>query len=292
VFPFQPNTTPLFNGEEIRFLLYANIDQTGEKMETRKFVLTALEENIFLITIDHPPVNALNPQTLAELESAVDEFTGNPTACAAIISGGDKVVFVSGADLSETETLIASGKINDFILRGQQLFQKISECSKPILAAINGLALGGGMELALACHLRIMADHARLAQPEINLGIIPGWGGTQRLPREVGLAKARELILTGESITAHEALRLNLVNKVVRRGEVLNNTRELAKKIASKGRLAVQAAMDAIHRSAQMAMPEGLAYEARRVTALIGSADAREGLKAFLEKRPPVFRGE
>jgi enoyl-CoA hydratase/carnithine racemase len=260
-------------------------------MDTRKFVLTTLEENIFLVTIDRPPVNALNPQTLSELESALDEFTSNPIARVAVISGGDKVVFVSGADLSQTEALFASGKINDFILRGQQLFQKISECSKPILAAINGLALGGGMELALACHIRVMADHARLAQPEINLGIIPGWGGTQRLPKAVGLAKARELILTGESITAQEAFRLNLVNKVVPRREVLNAARELARRIASKGSLAVRAAMDAIRMSTQMAMQDGLAYEARQVTALVGSADAREGLKAFLEKRPPVFRG-
>ena len=259
-------------------------------MSKRKYVLTAMEENIFLITIDHPPVNTLNPQTLLELESAFDEFSANPTCKVAIISGGDKAVFVSGADISESEGLIASGKINDFILRGQRLFQKIAECSKPVLAAINGLALGGGMELALACHIRIMAERAKLAQPEINLGIIPGWGGTQRLPLMAGPAKARELILTGESISAQEALRLNLVNTVVPRSEVLEAARELARKIAGKGSLAVRAAMDSIRVSTQMPMADGLAYEAGQVMALIGSADAREGLRAFLEKRPPVFR--
>jgi enoyl-CoA hydratase/carnithine racemase len=175
-------------------------------------------------------------------------------------------------------------------LRGQRLFQKISESSKPVLAAINGLALGGGMELALACHMRIMAERARLAQPEINLGIIPGWGGTQRLPQMVGLAKARELILTGQSISAQEALRLNLVNQIVPRKEVLKTARELARKITRKGSLAVRAAMDSIRMSPQMPMADGLAYEAAQVTALIDSADAREGLLAFLEKRQPVFR--
>jgi enoyl-CoA hydratase/carnithine racemase len=259
-------------------------------MTERQFVLTAMEENIFLITIDHPPVNSLNPQTLLELESAFDEFTTNATCKVAIINAGDKAVFVSGADLSESEELIASGEIKDYILRGQRLFQKISESSKPVLAAINGLALGGGMELALACHMRIMAERARLAQPEINLGIIPGWGGTQRLPQMVGLAKARELILTGESISAQEALRLNLVNKIVPRKEVLKTARELARKITRKGSLAVRAAMDSIRMSPQMPMADGLAYEAVQVTALIDSADAREGLLAFLEKRQPVFR--
>ena len=259
-------------------------------MINRKYVLTTMEENVFLITIDHPPVNTLNLQTLSELESAVDEFTANPTCKVAIIAGGDKAVFVSGADIKESAELTASGKVKDFILQGQELFRKISECSKPIIAAINGLALGGGMELAMACHLRIMADRAKLAQPEINLGIIPGWGGTRMLPQIVGCAKARELILTGESISALEAFRLNLVNKVVPRKEVLKTAMELARKIAMKGSLAVRAAMDSILMNTQLQVTDGLAYEAGQATALIGSADAREGLKAFLEKRQPVFR--
>ncbi|HEY5156364.1 MAG TPA: enoyl-CoA hydratase-related protein [Anaerolineales bacterium] len=259
-------------------------------MSERKYVLTAVEENVFLITIDHPPVNSLNTQTISELNSALDEFTGNPTYKVAIITGGEMAVFVSGADISESEELIASGNIKDFILRGQGLLRKISECSKPVIAAINGLALGGGMELAMACHLRIMADRAKLAQPEINLGIIPGWGGTQMLPKIVGSAKARELILTGESISAQEAFRLNLVNKVVPRKDVLKTAKELARKIARKGTLAIRAAMDSICMSTHMEVTDGLAYEAVQVMALIGSEDAREGLKAFLEKRPPVFR--
>ena len=263
---------------------------TGETMSERRNIFTTVEENIFLIKIDHTPINTLNMQTLSELESALDEFTATPSYKVAIISGGDKVVFVSGADITEASEMHASGNIRDFILRGQILFRKILECSKPVIAAINGLALGGGMELAMACHIRIMADRAKLAQPEINLGIIPGWGGTQMLPKIIGDAKARELILTGESISAQEAYRLNLVNKVVPRKEVLNAAKELARKIAGKSSLAIRAAMDSIRMSTSLQATNGLAYEAEQIIALTGSADAQEGLKAFLEKRQPVFR--
>ncbi len=259
-------------------------------MSEREYVLTSAEENIFLITIDHTSINTLNTQTLSELEDALDEFITNPGYKVAIISGGDKVIFVSGADLSEALEMNASGNINEFILRGQGLIKKIAECAKPIIAAINGLALGGGMELAMACHIRIMSERAKLAQPEINLGIIPGWGGTQMLPNIVGYAKAREMILTGESISAREAYRLNLVNQVVPPKDVLNTAKVLAAKIARKSSLAVRAAMDSMHASTLQQMSNGLAYEAEQITRLIGSADAQEGLKAFLEKRQPVFR--
>ncbi len=259
-------------------------------MSERKYILATSEDNIFIITIDHTPINTLNAQTLIELEEALDEFTANPIYKVAIISGGDKVIFASGADISEAVELFASGKINDFILRGPEVFRKISDCSKPVLAAINGLALGGGMELAMACHMRVMGDLAKLAQPEINLGIIPGWGGTQMLPKIVGYAKAREMILTGESISAQEAFRLNLVNMVVPRSEVMNTAKKLARKIAGKGSLAVRAAMDSIRMGSQLQAEEGLAYEAQQIIPLIGSEDAQEGLKAFLEKRPPIFK--
>ncbi len=221
-------------------------------MSERKNVFTTIEGNIFLIKIDHTPINTLDMQTLSELERAVDEFTANPSYKVGIISGGDKVVFISGADINEASEMNASGNIGDFILRGQGILRKIRDCSKPVIAAINGLALGGGMELAMACHIRIIADRAKLAQPEINLGIIPGWGGTQMLPKIIGDAKARELILTGESISAQEALRLNLVNKVVPRKEVLNAAKELARKIAGKSSLAIRAAMDSIRMSTQL----------------------------------------
>jgi enoyl-CoA hydratase/carnithine racemase len=261
-------------------------------MSERKKVFSSVEGHIFLIKIDHTPINTLDMQTLSELEREVDEFTANPRYKVGIISGGDKVIFVSGADISEASEMNASGNIRDFILRGQRILRRIRECSKPVIAAINGLALGGGMELAMACHLRIMADRAKLAQPEINLGIIPGWGGTQMLPKIIGEAKARELILSGESISAQEAFRLNLVNKVVPRKEVLNAAKELARKIAGKSSLAIRAAMDSIRMSTQLDETNGLAHEAEQIIALTGSANAQEGLKAFLEKRQPVFKDE
>jgi enoyl-CoA hydratase/carnithine racemase len=261
-------------------------------MSATKYVFSNREENVFLITIDHPPLNTLNLQTLSELESALDEFAADSTLKVAILTGGDKPVFVSGADLGEVGELFADGRLTDLIFRGQSLFPRIADCSKPIVAAINGLALGGGMELAMACHLRVMSDRAKLAQPEINLGVIPGWGGTQRLSRIVGLAKAREMILTGERISAQEALRLNLVNMVVPRREVLPASRALARKIAAKSGLVIRAAMDSVRMSTQMSMTDGLAFEAGQIAKLINSADAREGLMAFLEKRQPVFKDE
>jgi enoyl-CoA hydratase len=261
-------------------------------MSSREFVTTSIEENICLITIDHPPVNTLNPQTLLELEGALEGFSADPDCKVAIISGGDKPVFVSGADLAEAEKLIASGDIEGYILRGQRVFQIIANSSKPVIAAINGLALGGGMELALACHLRIMSERAKMAQPEIGLGIIPGWGGTQRLPQIVGLAKATELILTGESISAREALRINLVNMVVPRGEVLKAARQLAARITGKSTLAVRAAMESIRMSTRAPIESGLAFKAAQITELTGNTDARHALRAFLEKRSPGFRNE
>jgi enoyl-CoA hydratase/carnithine racemase len=258
-------------------------------MDGKRIIVTNIEENISLITINHPPINTLDTQTISELENAMDVFMTDPASKVAIITSGNKTVFVSGADILEAGEMIAAGKNTDFILKGQRLFRKITESAKPVIAAINGLALGGGMELAMACHLRIMGDHAKMAQPEINLGIIPGWGGTQLLPRLVGLAKAREMILTGESISAPEAYRLNLVNRVVSRKDVLDSAIELARKIAGKRSQAIRAAMDSIRISTQMPAKEGLAYEAEQIIGLIDSPDAREGLKAFREKRKPVF---
>jgi len=170
------------------------------------------------------------------------------------------------------------------------IYNKI-ECSpKPFIAAINGVALGGGLELAMACHLRIIGDRAKVGQPEINLGIIPGWGGTQRLPRLVGSAKAIELILTGDSITAQEAYRLNLVNKVVPGGEVLKTARDLAKNISQKGALAVQASLESVVTGLQGPLEAGLVVEAEHFGKIAVSEDAREGASAFLAKRQPVFK--
>lgn len=218
-------------------------------MTDRQFVKLTTEDHIAIITIDHAPVNAFDKTTLEELGSAIDEVVADSNVKAAIVTGGGQLAFVAGADINEFTKLTTPEEARKFIELGQATFTKIENSPKPFIAAINGIALGGGMELALACHMRIIGDRARLGQPEINLGIIPGWGGTQRLTRIVGPAKATELILTGDNLTAQEAFRINLVNKVVPGGEVLKTAKDLAKKIVSKGALAIAAAMDSISKA-------------------------------------------
>lgn len=243
-----------------------------------------------VITIDHPPVNALDQKTMAELGETVDDVIADPNVKAAIITGGGQMAFVAGADVNEFTKLTTPEAAKAFIEKGQHTFNKIENSPKPFIAAINGVALGGGLELAMACHMRIAGDRVRLGQPEISLGIIPSWGGTQRLTRIVGPAKASELILTGDNLTAQEAYRLNLVNKVVPGGEVLKTARDLAKKIAGKGAVAIAAAMDSIGKARDAALNDGLTVEAEDAAKLVTTEDAREGITAFLSKRQPVFK--
>jgi enoyl-CoA hydratase/carnithine racemase len=207
-----------------------------------------------------------------------------------VITGGGQLAFVAGADINEFTTITSSEQAVATARRGQAVFTKIENAPKPFIAAINGVALGGGLELAMACHLRIIGDRAKIGQPEINLGLIPGWGGTQRLPRLVGKAKAAELILTGDNLTAQEAYRLNLVNKVVPGGEVLKTARDLGKKIAQKGALMIKAALDAVSAAGARPLAEGLEFEANQFAVLFKTEDMQEGVRAFLEKRQPAFK--
>ncbi len=253
-------------------------------------VKVSLEDRVAVLTIDHPPANAFNRQTLDDLEAAFDEAVANDQVKVIVITGAGQFAFVAGADIKE---IVVVGQdpeqLRAFMLKGQALFNKI-ECSpKPVIAAINAVALGGGMELSMACHIRIMADRARIGQPETNLGIIPGWGGTQRLPRLVGPAKAIELILTGDMINAQEAYRLGLANKVVPAGQVLQEAKGLAKKIAGKSALTNRAVLGAVVNGLRMPIDEGLRVELEQIGQLFGSNDAREGLTAFVEKRQPKF---
>jgi enoyl-CoA hydratase len=197
---------------------------------------------------------------------------------------------VAGADISEFSKLEDADAAQAVSEQVQGLFSQIENAPKPFIAALNGVALGGGLELAMACHLRIIGDRVKIGQPEINLGIIPGWGGTQRLARLVGKAKAIELILTGDSITAQEAYRLNLVNKVVPGGEVLKTARDLARKIAQKGGLATRAALTAIQGGFEQPLAAGLTLEAQQFAQIALTEDAREGASAFLQKRQPAFK--
>jgi enoyl-CoA hydratase/carnithine racemase len=259
-------------------------------MSERQFIKIALEDRVAILTIDHPPVNALNRATMTELSEAVDEVIANPEIKAAVITGAGQLAFVAGADINEFTEIKSAQQSVEAVRLGQAVFTKIENAPKPFIAAINGVALGGGMELAMACHLRIVGDRAKLGQPEINLGLIPGWGGTQRLPGLVGKAKAIELILTGDQITAQEAYRLNLVNKVVPGGEVLKTARDLGKKIAQKGALTVKAALEAITSGSVQPLAEGLAIEANQFAVLFETEDMREGVSAFLQKRQPAFK--
>jgi enoyl-CoA hydratase/carnithine racemase len=263
----------------------------GDRVMTeRQFVKTSVEDRVACLTLDHPPVNALHQATLSELDAAVDEAIANPDVKAVVITGAGQMAFVAGADINEFTKIENAEQARALIQLGQAVFNKIENAPKPFIAAINGVALGGGMELALACHMRVIGDRAKIGQPEINLGIIPGWGGTQRLPRLVGKAKAIELILTGDSLTAQEAYRLNLVNKVVPGGEVLKTARDLGKKIAQKGGVALRAALTAIMVGSARPLPEGLACETEQFSSLFETEDMREGVTAFLQKRQPVFK--
>ena len=253
-------------------------------------VKIAVEDRIAVVTIDHRPVNALNRQTLEELGQAMDAIAGDPAAKVVVLTGNGSLAFVAGADIKEVSQLGSAEAAKAMAALGQSVFLKIQRLSKPVIAAINGVCLGGGCELAMACHLRISGDRARFGQPEINLGIIPGWGGTQRLPRLIGRAKAIEWILTGEMYSAQEALRLGLVNQVVPQDQVLKVAKDFARKIASKGLVAIRQSLTAIEEGLGLPLEQGLAREAEAFGLVAASEDSREGVTAFLEKRQPQFK--
>lgn len=248
------------------------------------------EGKIAVITIDHPPVNALNAQVMTELDAAIDAVAASPEVGVLIITGAGEKAFVAGADITEFPSMTAQSGLN-MVLRAHSIFNKLEDLPIPVIAAINGFALGGGCELAMACDMRIAAASAQLGQPEVNLGIIPGYGGTQRLPRLVGPGKAKELIFSAVSIGAEEARQIGLVDRVVEKGRALDEARKLAELILQKGPLAIRAAKRAINEGMQTSLREGLGMEARCFAELAGSEDKTEGAKAFLEKRLPQFQG-
>ncbi len=248
---------------------------------------------IAIITVDNPPANALGRAVLLELSDAVDAFAADPTAKVAILTGGTEAgagqIFVAGADINDIAGLQGAADAEEAVKQGQDLFNKIAGLSKPIIAAINGACLGGGNELAMACPLRIASANATFGQPEIKLGIIPGFGGTQRLPRIIGKAKALEMILTGSNINAQEALRLGLINKVAAEGMLLREAKGLAKVISTMGGKAVAAILQAVEQGMSGTRDEGMALERKLFGQIAETEDKREGLKAFVEKRRPNF---
>lgn len=245
-----------------------------------------------LITINRPDkLNALNAQCKSELKDAFISIKTNPEVDVVILTGSGEKAFVAGTDINELTSLNAeSGK--EFAANGQAIFDLIQHLGKPVIAAVNGYALGGGTELALACHIRIASENAKFGQPEVNLGIIPGYGGTQRLARIVGAGKAMEIILTGNQIDAQEALRIGLVNRVVPLAELLSTAETMAATIIGKGQLAIRMSLKAINATMEMPLSEGLNIEAALFGECCSTEDAKEGINAFIQKRKPAFKGK
>lgn len=248
------------------------------------------KDSVARIVINRPEVmNALNSKTMDELESIVETIEKDRSIRAAIITGAGEKAFVAGADIQELEILDGpNGKA--FAQRGQIIFKRFEDLDRPVIAAINGFALGGGCELALSCHIRYASENAKFGQPEVNLGIIPGYGGTQRLPRVVGVSTAIQLILSGEIIDAPNALRIGLVSKVTPREHLIPTVEDLIQTILSRGPVAVRHALAAIKYGMEMTMGAGLDLEANLFGEVCATDDKREGTSAFLEKRSPEFK--
>lgn len=250
-----------------------------------------VKDQIGYITFNRPKaLNALNRRTMEELGAALDDARQNDLVRVLVLTGGGEKAFVAGADIGElSQQTPVTGK--DTSLFGQEIIHRLETMGKPSIAAINGFALGGGCELALACTIRIASKTAKLGQPEVKLGLLPGYGGTQRLARLCGKGVAHELILTGEMISAEEALRVGLVNHVTEPPELMAAAEEIARKIIANAPLAVKFSMDAIERGMEMPQEEGLFLEATLFGLICATEDMREGTQAFLEKRPAKFQG-
>jgi enoyl-CoA hydratase len=244
---------------------------------------------VTVLYVHRPDVlNALNRETLGEIDLAGSRFLEDVAQGALIVTGSGEKSFISGADINELAVLDPRGA-EDISRFGQRVVDKLEQSPKPVIAAVNGYAFGGGCELALACHMRFASENAVLGLPEVSLGIIPGYGGTQRLTRLIGLGRALELILSGRRVKADEALTLGIVNRVLPREALLDETIKFAEGVLKNGPLAVAAALEAARRGSEMPLPDGLRLESSLFGILAASHDMHEGLKAFLEKRPAKF---
>lgn len=254
-------------------------------------ILFEIEDGIALVSVNRPKkLNALNSATVAELKAAFTRVGQDPNIKSAILTGSGEKAFVAGADIEE---LAAKNPITgtEFSLAGQEVLNIIQHLEKPVVAAVNGFALGGGCEIAMACHVRFASPNARFGQPEVTLGIIPGYGGTQRLARLVGAGRALELCMSGDMIDADEAYRIGLVNRVFPPEELLPKTREFCRKVMSKGPKAVAHVLHAVNRGMEMSLDDALRLEAHLFGLVCATKDMKEGTKAFIGKRPANFTG-
>jgi enoyl-CoA hydratase len=258
---------------------------------SEKLVTYTIDESIAIITIDNPPMNPLTTELRDQLLAILDELDSKKNEIKVVILTGKGKAFMAGADIKSFPELTQE-KAKARLKKGKQLYLKVEQFERPVLCAINGYCLGAGLELAMCCDIRIASSKAQLGQPEINVGVIPGGGGTQRLPRLVGAGIAKELIFTGEFISAEEAARIGLVNKVVELEKLMDEAMEMARLIASKPPLGIRAAKEAINRGLNMTLLEGLELEAYHWSYLCGTEDQKEGARAFIEKRKPVFAGK
>jgi enoyl-CoA hydratase len=254
-------------------------------------LLLHIRDGIAFLTINRPDkLNALNDQVVKELHEAAVQLKNDESVRGVVLTGAGPKAFVVGADIGDLKKQgVLDGRAR--ALLGQQMLRAFETMGKPVLAAVNGFALGGGCELAMACHIRIASEDARFGQPEVNLGITPGYGGTQRLPRIVGKGNALYMLLTGEHVTAQDALRMGLVSKVVPPEELMNEAERMMKTITAKGPVAVGLMLDAVDRGLETTLEEGLRIEADAFGLVASTQDMKEGLAAFLEKRPPKFEG-
>jgi len=247
---------------------------------------------VAIVTINRPRVlNALNSQTIDELRRMILDLKHDDAVRVVILTGAGEKSFVAGADINELAVQSPTGG-REHALKGQHVFDLIENMGKPVIAAINGYALGGGCELAMACTLRLAADSARMGQPEVSLGLIPGYAGTQRLPRLVGRGKAVEMMLTGAPITADEALRVGLVSRVVPAAELMAEARKLAAQLAANAPIALRYIINAVYKGSDMPFADACQYEATLFGLVASTDDMKEGTAAFLEKRKPEFKGK
>lgn len=256
-----------------------------------EFVSVSIEDGVAVATINRPPANALSRALILEVDALLDQVE-NDDAVRVIVLRGEGRFFSAGADIKEFTTVTSGEEFSRLATSGQEVLERLECFEKPVIAAIHGAALGGGLELAMACHIRFVTENAKLGLPELQLGLIPGFAGTQRLPRYVGMPKAAEMLLTSEPISGEEAVRYGLANKAFTEEELQPKTMELAKKIAKKGPIAVKVTLKMLQFSKPLSYYKGVEAEAKSFGDVFISEDANEGIQAFLEKREPNFRGQ